>query len=114
MSQNDLLTLGPTLGFAPDGLDNVKSMKYTPSTVAATAGCPGYGISNNRIVGSPDNQIAVDVSQNTGVANGASQYKVGRYIDTIAQDNGMTAIVNAAQMVIEFRPYYTRSGHYMI
>ena len=114
MSTNDLLTLGPTLGFAPDGLDNVKSMKYTPAAVAATAGCPGYGISNNRISGSPGNQITIDPAQNTGVANGASQYKVGRYIDTNAQDNGMTSIVNAAQMGIEFRPYYTRSGHYMI
>ena len=114
MSTNDLATLGPTLGFSPNGLDNVKSMKYTPTAVAATAGCPGYGISNNRIVGSPGNQITIDPAQNTGVANGASQYKVGRYIDTNAQDNGMTAIVNAAQMGIEFRPYYTRSGHYMI
>ena len=118
MSTNDLATLGPTLGFSPNGLDNVKSMKYTPSTgpgaVAATAGCPGYGMSNNRIIGSPDNQITVNPSQNTGVANGALQYKVGRYIDTNAQDNGMTAIVNAAGMGIEYRPYYTRSGHYQI
>ena len=114
MSTNDLATLGPTLGFSPNGLDNVKSMKYTPTSVAATAGCPGYGMSNNRIIGSPDNQITVNPSQNTGVANGALQYKVGRYIDTNAQDNGMTAIVNAAGMGIEYRPYYTRSGHYQI
>ncbi len=26
----------------------------------------------------------------------------------------MTAIVSAAQMGIKFRPYFTRSGHYMI
>ena len=39
MSTNDLATLGPTLGFSPNGLDNVKSMKYTPSSVALTAGC---------------------------------------------------------------------------
>ena len=114
MSQNDLLTLGPTLGFSPDGLDNVKSMKYTPATVAVTAGCPGYGMSNNRIVGSPGNQIAIDPTQNTGIANGASQYKVGRYIDTNTQDNGITNIVTTDGMGIEYRPHYTRSGHYMI
>ena len=33
MSTNDLQNLGPTLGFSPNGLDNVKSMKYT--TLAA-------------------------------------------------------------------------------
>jgi hypothetical protein len=114
MSQNDLLNLGPTLGFSPNGLDNVKSMKYSPASIAATAACPGYGMSNNRIVGSPDNQIALNPAQNAGVANGALQYKVGRYIDTHNQDNGMTALVSAAQMGIEFRPYFTRSGHYMI
>ena len=114
MSTNDLANLGPTLGFSPNGLDNVKSMKYTPASVAATAACPGYGISNNRIVGSPDNQIALNPVQNSGVANGALQYKVGRYIDTNSQDNGMTSIVSAAQMGIEYRPYHTRSGHYMI
>lgn len=118
MSTNDLQNLGPTLGFSPNGLDNVKSMKYSPSAgagaVAGTAACPGYGMSNNRIVGSPDNQIALNATQNTGVANGAAQYKIGRYIDTNAQDNGMTAIVSAAQMGIEYRPYYTRNGHYMI
>ena len=114
MSTNDLANLGPTLGFSPNGLDNVKSMKYTPASVAATAACPGYGMSNNRIVGSPDNQIALNAVQNSGVANGALQYKVGRYIDTNSQDNTMTTVVSAVQMGIEFRPYYTRSGHYMI
>ena len=115
MSQNDLLNLGPTLGFSPNGLDNVKSMKYSnTTTTAATAACPGYGISNNRIVGSPDNQIALNTVQNSGIANGSLQYKVGRYIDTNNQDNNMTALVTAAQMGIEFRPYHVRSGHYLI
>jgi hypothetical protein len=115
MSTNDLQNLGPTLGFSPNGLDNVKSMKYsTPAAVAANAACPGYGMSNNRIVGSPDNQITLNAVQNAGVANGALQYKAGRYIDTNSQDNAMTTIVGATQMGIEFRPYYTRSGHYMI
>ena len=115
MSTNDLQNLGPTLGFSPNGLDNVKSMKYSTTTaVAATAACPGYGMSNNRIIGSPDNQITLNQTQNAGVANGALQYKVGRYIDTNNQDNAMTTLVNAAGMGVEFRPYYTRSGHYMI
>ena len=115
MSTNDLQNLGPTLGFSPNGLDNVKSMKYTTAAAAAgTAACPGYGMSNNRIVGSPENQQALNAVQNAGVANGALQYKAGRYIDTNSQDNAMTTIVSAAQMGIEFRPYYVRSGHYMI
>jgi hypothetical protein len=90
-------------------------MKYsTQAAVAANAACPGYGMSNNRIVGSPDNQITLNTVQNAGVANGALQYKAGRYIDTNSQDNALTTIVSADQMGIEFRPYYTRSGHYMI
>ena len=80
--------------FSPNGLNNVKSRKYTPVSVVAIAGCPGYGLSNNRIVGSPDNQIPVDVSQNKGIVNGDLQYIAGRYIDTNSQDNDMTVIVN--------------------
>ena len=41
-------------------------MKHTPVTVVLTVACPGYGLSNNRIIGSPDNQISVDISQNKG------------------------------------------------
>ncbi len=88
MSTNDLANLGPTLGFSPNGLDNVKSMKYTPVSVAGTAACPGYGMSNNRIVGSPENQIVLNPVQNAEVASGALQYKVGRYIDTHNQVKG--------------------------
>ncbi len=79
MSTNDLQNLVPTLGFSPNGLDNVKSMKYTPASVAATVVCPDYGMSNNRMVGSPDNQITLNPVQNAGVANGALQHKVGRF-----------------------------------
>ncbi len=86
----------------------------TPVSVTATAACPGYGMSNNRIIGSPDNQMTLNPVQNAGVANGPLQYKVGRYIDTNSQDNAMTTIVNTAQMGIEFRPYHVRSGHYLI
>ena len=70
-------------------------MKYTPASVAATAACPGYGMSNNRVVWSPDNPTEFNISQNTGVPNGALQYhKVGRYIDANIQDNGMINIVH--------------------
>ena len=51
---------------------------------------------------------------NYGVANGSLQYQVGRYINTHTQDNSMTTIVSAAQMGVEYRPYYTCSRHYMI
>jgi hypothetical protein len=59
MSTNDLATLGPTLGFSPNGLDNVKSMKYTTPTVAPTAGCPGYGLSNNRIINDESTKLII-------------------------------------------------------
>jgi hypothetical protein len=36
MSINDLATIGPTLGFAPNGLDSVKSMKFNATAGAAS------------------------------------------------------------------------------
>ena len=38
MSINDLATIGPTLGFAPTGLDSVKSMKFNATAAAGTSG----------------------------------------------------------------------------
>ncbi len=52
MSINDVCTLGPTLDFAPTGLDSAKSMKFN-STVG-TGGTSGNGLTNNRFVGTGD------------------------------------------------------------
>ena len=79
MSENDLKTLGHSIGFSPT-LDNPKSAKYQ-SAGTATNGSSGNGYNNNRIfAASSDNQIALGV-QNTAVGNAANQYKIGRYVD---------------------------------
>ena len=80
MSENDLKTLGHSIGFSPT-LDNPKSAKYQ-SAGGATNGSSGNGYNNNRIfAGSSDNQIALGV-QNNAVGNAANQYKIGSYVDT--------------------------------
>ncbi len=64
MSDNDLRTLGHSIGFAPT-LDNTKSVKYQ-SAFASTAGGSGNGYSNNRVFASTtDNQTV------GGIANAA-------------------------------------------
>ena len=115
MSINDLATIGPTLGFAPTGLDSVKSMKF--NATAAAAGTSGNGLTNNRFVGATDNQSTIGAVQNAGVANTALQYKIGRYIDmtdAASTDNGIASIVTVQNLATEYRPYHVRSGNYMI
>jgi hypothetical protein len=50
MSDNDLATLGHSIGFSPT-LDNTKSAKYQ-STYATTANGSGNGYNNNRVFSS--------------------------------------------------------------
>jgi hypothetical protein len=79
MSENDLKTLGHSIGFSPT-LDNPKSAKYQP-TFATTAGGSGNGYSNNRIFSSAsDNQTTAGFA-NSSTGNAANQYKIGRYVD---------------------------------
>ena len=119
MSVNDLKTMGHTIGFS-ETLDNTKSMVYTTS---GANGSSGNGMSNNRPYiltagtgGGFDNQISLGTKQNAGVTNGALQYKIGRYLDTTANNtNGIVpTIVTAANLANEFRPYFTTNGQYMI
>jgi hypothetical protein len=115
MSNNDLATMGHSLGFSPT-LDSVKSMRYVP-TQAGAAGGSGNGLSNNRLFGNADNANALKASQNVDVANSALQYKIGRYVDTTANSvtNGiMGNIVTKTQLANEFRPYYETNGNFMI
>jgi hypothetical protein len=116
MSDNDLKTLGHSIGFSPT-LDNPKSAKYQ-ATYATTATASGNGYSNNRVFSSAsDNQTtAGDANASTG--NAANQYKVGRYVDiTNATGQGIYGLTNSLmtpnQLNSEFRPYYTTSGNYM-
>ena len=108
----DLHTQGSTLGFA-DHLDNYKSMRYSSS------GGSGSGISNNRVFGNgTDHQTTYSINQNGTVINSALQYKMGRYIDTSGNANGLGSVLSTTQMANEARPYFTRStdvsGSYMI
>jgi hypothetical protein len=67
MSENDLKTLGHSIGFAPT-LDNPKSAKYS-KTFANTASKSGNGLSNNRVFASTsDNQVTAG-AQNTSIGN---------------------------------------------
>ncbi len=80
------------------------------------------GISNNRPYagtgGGSDNQISLQAKQNGGVTNGAIQYKIGRYLDTTANNNNnivcATNLLTVNNLNKEFRPYFTVSGNYMI
>lgn len=112
LDETDLHTIGSTLGFA-DHLDNYKSMRYTSS------GGSGSGISNNRVFGNgTDHQTTFSINQNGTVVNSALQYKMGRYVDTSGNANGLGSVLSTTQMANEARPYFTRStdvsGSYMI
>jgi hypothetical protein len=108
MSENDLKTLGHSIGFSPT-LDNPKSAKYQ-SAFATTGGGSGNGYNNNRIfASSSDNQIAAGAA-NTAVGNAANQFKIGRYVDiTNTTGQGIYGATNTLmtpnQLNNEFRPY---------
>ena len=116
MSENDLKTLGHSIGFSPT-LDNPKSAKYQ-SQYATLVGGSGNGYNNNRIfANSSDNQTAPGAA-NAAVGNAANQFKIGRYVDiTNTSGQGIYGATNTLmtsnQLNNEFRPYYTTSGGYM-
>ncbi len=71
-------------------------MKFNVTTAAN--GTSGNGLTNNRFIGTGENQIAVSTAQNTGVGNTTTQYKIGRYIDmtdATSTDNNIVPIVSA-------------------
>jgi len=115
MSENDLKTLGHSIGFSPT-LDNPKAAKYLP-LFANTASTSGNGLSNNRVfAAASDNQISVG-AQNTLIGNAANQYKIGRYIDVTNTGGsgvyGSTGLMTSSQLNQEFRPYYAVKDGYM-
>jgi hypothetical protein len=107
MSENDLRTLGHSIGFSPT-LDNPKSAKYQPA-FGSTNGASGNGYSNNRVFASTtDNQTTLG-AQNSAVGNMANQYKIGRYVDlTNTGGQGIYGATNTlmtgTQLNNEFRP----------
>jgi len=116
MSENDLKTLGHSIGFSPT-LDNPKAAKYQAQYATQSAGS-GNGYSNNRIFTNvSDNQTAAGAA-NTAVGNAANQFKIGRYVDitnTCGQNiyGNSNTLMTPNQLNQEFRPYYTTSGNYM-
>jgi hypothetical protein len=116
MSDNDLKTLGHSIGFSPT-LDNPKSAKYQ-STYATTAAGSGNGYNNNRVFSSASDNQVTSGDANASTGNAANQYKIGRYVDiTNTAGQGIYGITNTLmtpnQLNSEFRPYYTVNGNYM-
>lgn len=71
MSQNDLKQFGPSLGFAPAGLDNEKSVRWSPlGTAVGVIGQAGRGLINNSPFGV--GALAADYQQVSGLQNSGS------------------------------------------
>jgi hypothetical protein len=109
MSENDLKTLGHSIGFSPT-LYNPKSAKYQ-SAFATTAAGSGNGYTNNRIFSSASDNQTTAGAANAAVGNAANQYKIGRYVDiTNTAGQGIYGTTNTLmtpnQLNSEFRPYY--------
>ena len=115
MGTNDLETLGSTIGFA-DHLDTTKSMRWNGAATATTGTVfRGNGWTNNSLFGNAsENQQTAATKQNTGIVNTASQYKHGRYIDIMNNENNLLSIVTQTQLNNEFRPYYEEKSNYMV
>ena len=116
MSDNDLKTLGHSIGFSPT-LDNTKSAKYQ-AAYASTAGGSGNGYSNNRVFASTSDNQTTAGNANASTGNAANQYKIGRYVDvnTVSGSGvyGTDGLMTGTQLNSEFRPYYTVSNNYMV
>ena len=135
MSQNDLKSIGTSLGFS-ECVDTPTSMKWNGAV--SNAGIPtavaagGNGLCNNfpfPVVNSPgtDSQQAFG-TQNLNVVNKAIQQRVGRYYDVsnnttnniigtagIPTAGNAGNIMTAIQLNNEFKPYYqVLNTNYMV
>jgi len=122
MSENDLKTLGHSVGFSPV-LDNPRAARYNPTQAgAATHG--GNGLCNNRPFssGSEYQIAAAEATTLNNIANTALQHKLSRYVDTSMSvvQNGIygpatnNTLMTASNLASEFRPYYETKSNYMI
>lgn len=134
MSVNDARQFGPSFGFGPDGLDNEKSVRFTTESctnlTAPLTNLPGVGLCNNSIyrgaalVGNDYQPIAGP--QNTQTVNRALLQRATRLVDatSTAYNTGggsvqsiygsftagagtHGAIMTAAQLASENKPYYS-------
>ena len=120
MSENDLKTLGHSVGFSPV-LDNPRAARYNPTQAgAATHG--GNGLCNNRPFssGSEYQIAAAEATTLNNIANAALQHKLSRYVDTSMSlvQNGIygtgNTLMTVTNLANEFRPYYEVKSNYMI
>ena len=134
MSQDDLATLGPTIGMG-DKIDNWESAVYNGSGTSSgttnafpnttvSGGVGGNGMVNNSafsLTTANGGDPAVIGNQFTGSYNNGLFSRVKRIMDTTATSNnlfggsgstGTTVITNVTNMVKEFKPYYTVNNTY--
>jgi hypothetical protein len=114
MSENDLKTLGHSVGFSPV-LDNPRSARYNP-TQAGAIRHGGNGFCNNRPFssGSEYQIAAAGATTLNNIANTGLQHKLSRYVDTSMSvvQNGIygaatsNTLMTPANLAGEFRPYY--------
>jgi hypothetical protein len=124
MSYGDLNQVGYTLGISKP--DNWKSKVYNGSTSAYTKTKSGNGMTNNRPFvptstngGLPINNTCTSTQFSTCV-NDAIGYRLGRYTDTTANQNGFygttaATIATLAQLNSDFVPtYQVLNTNYMV
>ena len=128
MSATDLGNIAPTLGMATE-LDNPLSMQW--NTVQGVNDVGGIGLSNNRAFitnATPGSDIPLFLEapgQNAGTVNRALAKRIGRIVDTTkgsapatnwngiygpATGTGTPCIMNAQNLINEYKPYYTVSA----
>ena len=122
MSENDLKTLGHSVGFSPV-LDNPRADRYNP-TQAGANGHGGNGLCNNRPFSSASEYqtAAAESATLNNIANAALQHKLSRYVDTSMSvvQNGIygpansNTLMTTTNLASEFRPYYEVKSNYMI
>jgi hypothetical protein len=136
MSQNDVRQYGPTLGFAPAGLDNERSVQWAPlGQAVGSVGQAGRGLINNSPFGvatlATDYQSSAGL-QNSGSINTALTQRATRLVDATATTSGTgntfsnlfgtsTAAAGAAgfimsptQLANEGKGYYSIVGNSMV
>lgn len=124
MSQNDLKSMGVTLGFS-DELDNPNSVIFNGTTTTAN----GSGLTNNIPFGSSSTAVtgtsAAGVSvqsgispyQNAGCVNIALQKRLSNIADTAATGYNKVwgTLMTATQLANEMKPYYAvLNTNYMV
>jgi hypothetical protein len=120
MSENDLKTLGHSIGMSPV-LDNPRAARYNP-VQAGAATHSGNGLCNNRPFSSVSEYQTASAAATTinNIANPAIQHKLSRYVDTSMSlvQNGIYGLGNTlmtpTNLANEFRPYYETKSGYMI